>query len=104
MKKNLQKELEIPEGIVLNIENNILIMKKNNEELQRKLDSKLDVKIESGKIRVAVENATKKEKKKFGTLIAHIKNMFIGLNTKFKYKLQIANVHFPINVQVDEKN
>ena len=38
----------------------------------------------------------------FGTLKAHFNNMIKGLTEKFKYKLQIANVHFPMNVSVDK--
>ena len=35
---------------------------------------------------------------------AHIKNMIKGLTEGFKYKLQIANVHFPMNVSHDKEN
>jgi large subunit ribosomal protein L6 len=37
-----------------------------------------------------------------GTVTAHIKNMIKGLTKKFKYKLQISNVHFPMTVTLDK--
>ena len=37
-----------------------------------------------------------------GTVNAHVKNMIKGLNEEYVYKLEIASVHFPMVVKVDE--
>jgi len=102
MKVDLHEEIEIPEGISVVIENHEIIMKKDSDELKRKLNVMIDVRIEGEKIIIEVKKATKTEKKIFGTTKAHIKNMIKGLSEKFKYKLQAASVHFPMTVSVDK--
>jgi large subunit ribosomal protein L6 len=103
-RKDLKNEIEIPEEITANIVENKIIMKKENNELQRRLEGKVDIKIEGNKVILEVKKSTKNEKKVFGTMGAHIKNMIKGLTEGFKYKLQIANVHFPMNVSHDKEN
>jgi large subunit ribosomal protein L6 len=103
-RKDLKKEIIIPEGITANIEENKIIMKKESNELQRRLEGKIDIKIEKDKIILESKKTTKNERKIFGTINAHINNMIKGLTEGFKYKLQIANVHFPMNVSHDKEN
>lgn len=105
MKTDLHEEIEIPEGINAVIENNEMIMKKDNDELRRRLNVLIDVKVEAGKIILEAKKASKRERKIFGTMKAHFNNMIKGLTEKFRYKLQAVSVHFPMNVSVDkEKN
>lgn len=102
IKKDLKEEIEIPEGINAEIKDFKIIMKKNNNELKTKLDANIKTIIEGNKIILEVKKAAKYDKKMFGTIKAHIKNMIRGLTTKFKYKLKISNVHFPMNVAFDK--
>ena len=102
IKKDLRQEIEIPEGIEGIIEGKEIILKKGSDELKRKLSSLIDTKIEGNKIILEVKNVKKNHKKMFGTMKAHIKNMVNGLTEKFKYKLEIANVHFPMTVKLDD--
>jgi len=105
VKTNLHEEIEIPEGIESRIEDDEMIMKKDDEELKRKLNVLVDVNVETGKIILEANKASKRERKIFGTMKAHFNNMIKGLTEKFKYKLQAVSVHFPMNVSVDkEKN
>lgn len=102
--KKLIEEVGFPGEISAKIEGNFLIIGKGNENLQRKLNQNVKIKIHDNKI--IFESETAKNKKKIlGALVAHVKNMIKGLDEKFKYQLQAANVHFPMNVSVDkEKN
>ncbi len=102
-KEKLKEEIEIPEGINVNIEDDEIIMKKDSFELKRKLNSKINVKIEGDKV-VMDSGTTRTEKKIFGSMKAHIRNMIKGLSEGFKYKLQISTVHFPISVEIDKAN
>ncbi|MFH1249366.1 MAG: 50S ribosomal protein L6 [archaeon] len=52
-------------------------------------------------ILLSTKQATKREKKIFGTICAHIKNMINGVINGYEYKLQVCSVHFPISVSVD---
>jgi len=103
-KDNLYEEIEIPEGIGASIDNDILIMKKDDKELRRKLVALIDVKVEGNKIVVSSTRNRRIEKRLFGTFKAHVKNMIKGFEEGFKYKLKIANVHFPMNVSFDSNN
>ena len=102
---DLHEEIEIPKEINASIEDHELIMEKGNDELKRKLNLLMDIKIEGNKLNLTAKKASKREKKMFGTMKAHINNMVKGLIEKFKYKLQAVSVHFPMTVSVDkEKN
>ena len=37
-----------------------------------------------------------------GTTWAHLKNMIKGVNEDFVYELEICNVHFPMNVKLND--
>jgi large subunit ribosomal protein L6 len=102
IRKDLREEIEIPEGINTSIENNEIIMKNDNGELKRKISPKVKTEIKENKIILDVKNANKNQKKMFGTMKAHIKNMINGLTEKFQYKLQVANVHFPMTAEHDK--
>lgn len=110
--KNIKKsqdkfieEIEIPEEITAIIEKEELVMKKEDNELRKKLHPLIGLKIQENKIIIKPRRTTRRDKKMFGTMKAHIKNMIKGLNENFIYRLHIANVHFPMNVSHNkEKN
>lgn len=101
-RNDIREEIVVPEGITANLEENVITMKKGSDELVRKINPMIDVEIDGDKIILGSKKATKKQKKVFGTVKAHLNNMIKGLTEKFKYKLQISNVHFPMTVKVDE--
>lgn len=98
----LHEEIDVPEGISTELDNNFLIMKKDNKLIKRKLNPLINLKIEGKKIVMTSKRARKTEKRLFGTFRAHIKNMIKGLIDEFTYKLQVSNVHFPMSVSYDK--
>jgi len=102
IRKDLREDIEIPKEISANLEENILTLKKDGNETIRKLNPLIEIKLEKNKIVLESKRATKRERKLFGTMKAHIKNMIKGLEEKFKYKLQISSVHFPMTVKINE--
>lgn len=101
-KKKLIEELIIPNDINVEIKNDEITLKKGQGSITRKINTKILLKQEPGKIIVTCKNSNKTEKKIFGSFIAHIKNAIAGLNEPFKYKLQSASVHFPITLTHDK--
>jgi len=99
-RKKILEIIEIPEGINAEISGDVLRIRKDSNELKRRLN--YNVRIEGKKIITECENPTKKDKKKIKSDSAHIKNMISGLNKKYIYKLQICSVHFPMNLSVRE--
>jgi large subunit ribosomal protein L6 len=101
MKKEIFQEIEIPEGIEANFEEDTLIVKGPEGENKRKFNLRnIIFEIKDKKIRIGNEKATKKDKKRINTITAHIKNMIKGIKEKFVYKLKTVFSHFPITVEV----
>jgi len=101
MKKNLFKEIEIPEGVEVNLEGSTLIIKGPEGETKKKFQlKKLELKKQENKIIVGNKKATKNEKKQMNTIEAHIKNMIKGVQEKFEYVLKICFSHFPFTVDI----
>ena len=104
MKINLIKEIEIPEGIEVEINGQEIFVKGNGLENKKKFDfGRINVQKKNNKIILDAKKATKREKKMMGTIATHIKNLFKGIKEKFVYKLEICHLHFPMNVAVNEK-
>lgn len=101
MKKEIKEEIEIPEGIEVNIEGSLLKFKKENMEIDREFTG-FSIKKEGNKLVLHHKKATKREKKLIMTTLAHIKNMIEGLNEGHTYKLEICAVHFPITASYDK--
>ncbi|MAH49457.1 50S ribosomal protein L6 [Candidatus Pacearchaeota archaeon] len=102
MKKNLERVIEIPEGVEVLAEDGLITVKGNGKELKRELNlTGVSVKIDGKELKIFAKNATKRESKLMGTAWAHIKNMIAGAQEDFVYKLEIANVHFPMNVKAE---
>jgi large subunit ribosomal protein L6 len=101
MKKEMSQKIEIPENTELILEGNIIIIKGSQGETRRKLDLKeLEIHKEGNHLTLSCKKATKKEKKRINTGIAHIKNMIKGASKKFEYQMKICFSHFPITAEV----
>ena len=103
-KDSLYEEIEIPGGVSAEIVDDVLVVKKDDKEIKRKLVSLLDIEVKGNKIIITAERNRKLEKKLFGTFKAHINNMIKGLSEGFEYKLRVSNVHFPMNVSFDSNS
>lgn len=103
-KNNLYQEIELPEGITAEVVDDVLIVKKDDKEIKRKLVSLIDIEVKGNKIIISAVRSRKIETKLFGTFKAHVNNMIKGLNEGFEYKLRVSNVHFPMNVSFDSNS
>ena len=74
-RKDLKEEIIISEGISAILEENVITLKKDSEEIVRKFNPMIEVKVDGDKIILESKKATKKQKKVFGTVKAHINNM-----------------------------
>lgn len=101
MKKELQKIIEIPEGIEIRIEGNQVSVKGNQGELSKTFKKgSIDLAVKEKKVLIGHKKATKKEKKMINTIYAHINNMIKGVQEKFEYILKVCYSHFPFNVEI----
>ena len=103
MKKELFKEIDIPEGIEISIKEGEIIVKGPEGENKRDFNIKdLNLEKKDNKLRIGNVRINKKEKKIMNTTVAHIQNMIKGVQNKFEYKLKICFSHFPFNVEIKE--
>jgi len=105
MKKEIIKKITIPEGVSIKIQGNEILAKSGSREAKRKvvIPGNVEVKISNNEIEVIAKNASRRESKIIGTIVAHIKNLIKGMSDDFVYKLEICNVHFPMIVKVEGK-
>jgi large subunit ribosomal protein L6 len=103
MKLDLERVVEIPEGIKVSLDDNdVLAVSGSGKELSKKLNfHKISLNVKDGKVILSSKKATKRESKMMGTINAHLKNMIKGIGEEFIYKMEICNVHFPMNVKIE---
>ena len=100
-KKEIKAEIEIPEGIIIEIDSSSVKVKGNAGEVTKKLSNpNINISKENNKIIFKALKSTKREQKLVNTFTAHMKNMLRGANETYKYKLKICSGHFPMNVSV----
>lgn len=100
MRINFFQEIEIPEGVSVELHKDILKVKGSQGENERHLVLRgLEFKIDGKKIIFGCKKTTKKEKKRINTMKAHIANLIGGVNEKYEYKLKACFVHFPVTLE-----
>lgn len=105
MKHKISETIEIPEGIQCSIKTKVLKVSKLGKELSRNLAIPYtNITIENNKIVFESEKGSKREFKFINSAIAHIKNMFHGLEKEYVYTLEACNVHFPMTLKVEKNN
>ena len=102
-KKEIKVEIEIPEGIEVEINKALVKVKGKAGAVVKKLfNPNIKISKEDNKIVLKALRSTKREQKLANTFRAHIKNMLDGANETYKYKLKICSGHFPMNVSVKD--
>ena len=102
MNKDLERAIEIPEGVEVSINENEFTIKGSGKEVVRSFDlGKVGAEVKDGKIILSAKGATRRESTMIGTTWAHLKNIIKGINEEFVYELEVCNVHFPMNVKME---
>lgn len=102
-KKEIKAEIEIPEGITVQIDGAIVKIKGKTGEVSKKLfNPNVKINNQDNKIIIKATKSTKRELKLVKSFAAHIKNMLKGANEGCKYVLKICSGHFPMNVSVKD--
>jgi len=101
MKFKLEEKVEIPEGIACTYSKGIFTCKKDSTELTRPIKiPEVNLDISGNTITFKAEKINKKGRKVVFSYLKHIKNMIAGVQEKYVYKLESANVHFPMTIKV----
>ncbi|MEA2054800.1 MAG: 50S ribosomal protein L6 [Candidatus Thermoplasmatota archaeon] len=96
-------EIEIPEGVKLDIKGNTVKVEGPKGKLERELvHHSIIIKKENSKVIIRCELPKKEEEALVGTFAAHIRNMIKGVTEGFTYKMKVVYAHFPIKVSVKD--
>ncbi|MFH1290143.1 MAG: 50S ribosomal protein L6 [Nanoarchaeota archaeon] len=102
MKKQMSEKIEIPEGVSCSYESGKLTCRKDSAELSREIKiPQTQVKVGNNEIVLQCGKGSKNQYKIIKSNIAHIKNMFLGLQDKFVYELEAVSVHFPMTLKAE---
>ena len=93
-----KRELVIPEGVTVSIENNTVAVKGPKGELSIPYSKLITVEVEDNKIIVKRLNETKVAKQLHGTTNALINNMIIGVTQGYTKELEAVGVGYRFNV------
>ena len=97
--EEINADVEIPEGVQVNISGKVINIKGAKGELSREFkDPNIEFSNVDGKIKIMTKKPSKKEKAIIFTYRAHVRNMIKGVTESFKYELKICSTHFPMNV------
>jgi large subunit ribosomal protein L6 len=104
MKTEIIKDIEFPEGISAKLDNNLLTLSKGKANLSKDIFlPRVKPSLSANKLTFVSKKGNKNQLKQIMSLLAHIRNMILGMNNKFVYKMQECHVHFPMTLKV-EKN
>lgn len=101
-RKDIVESITIPAGIELKVEGKKIIAKKDSKVIERFIDPSIEAKIDNNILNLKVKKARREEKRKLGTVMSHIRNMFEGIDKAYEYELEICHVHFPVTVTYDK--
>lgn len=95
-----KKTIQIPSGVTVSQEGNVLTVKGPKGTLTRIVNPAVTVNISANEITVDVQNKEeKKERSLWGTFSAHIQNMVQGVTQGFKRQLEVNGVGYRVATQ-----
>ncbi len=101
VEKEIVVTVRIPEGINFTVEGHNVTIKTDKGEYSREFKSHRLVLEKKGQDLVLVGSPVNKQTRALlNTVVAHLKNMIIGLKFGYKYTMKISYSHFPMTAEV----
>ena len=86
--------IEIPQGVDVKIEDNVITVKGPKGELKQTLNPALTIEVEGNEIKVSRPDDERESRAQHGLYRALIHNMVVGVSTGFKKELEIVGVGY----------
>jgi large subunit ribosomal protein L6 len=100
-KKEHWGEIEIPEGIDVKVDKGIVEVRGSLGTVVKDLSKvPIDIFVEDKKIRFRIYMKGKKGASLINTISSKFRNLFIGVEKGYTYKMKVFYIHFPITVEV----
>jgi len=102
--KNIDKEVELPEGVEVAVEGRFVKVSGPKGELELSLrNSLVELIKEDRRVKVIAKKIAKRQKTDLNTFVAHLKNAIKSVQEGHTYRLKICSGHFPMNVSSSGK-
>lgn len=96
-----KKSISVPEGITIDIKENLFTASKGDNQLSCDIDSKIKVSFKDSTIQVDRIDDEKKSKALHGLTRALINNIIIGLSEGFSKELELVGVGYTAEIKND---
>jgi large subunit ribosomal protein L6 len=104
MKEDIIKEIALVDGVSAIVKAGIVTIKGTKGEVTRKLiHPRITFEVQDNKLILKSLKSTKREKTLIGAFESHINNMVQGVQEHFVYTVKICSGHFPMNVQMSNR-
>lgn len=99
-----EQRIEIPSDCQVSLENKTVTVNGPKGSLKRAFpEPQTLIKREDNELVVTTHINRKKTRALVGTAVAHVRNMFIGVQYGYEYEMKIVYSHFPITMEVQDK-
>jgi large subunit ribosomal protein L6 len=101
-----EKKIKVPEGLTAEVSGMKVVVSGPKAKLSREFSGMFGIKIErtADGIKASSESDIRKQKSKVGAVIAHIRNLFMGVTEGYTARLKVIYTHFPVTVKVEDKD
>ncbi len=86
--------IEIPAGVTVKIENNVVTVKGPKGELSQKVNPDIEVKVEDGHISVTRPSDAREHRAQHGLYRSLINNMVVGVSTGYHKEMELVGVGY----------
>ncbi|HIJ00408.1 MAG: large subunit ribosomal protein [Candidatus Methanomethylophilaceae archaeon] len=101
----IDNEIEIPEGVTVTKDGDILTVSGPKGHLSREFRyPRVELSVSGNVINIRSEFPRVREKAIVGTFESHIRNMMYGVKHGYTYKMKVVYSHFPMKVTVKDGN
>lgn len=99
------QSIEIDSECQVTLDDRTVTVKGPKGTLQRSFpEPQASIRIDGKEVYVSTDINRKRTRALVGTVIAHIRNMMLGVQFGYEYEMKIVYSHFPISVEVQDKN
>jgi large subunit ribosomal protein L6 len=98
------QSIEIDSDCEVTLDDKTVTVKGPKGTLQRSFpEPQTSIRIDGKEVYVSTDINRKRTRALVGTVIAHIRNMTLGVQFGYEYEMKIVYSHFPISVEVQDK-
>ncbi len=99
-----EQRIEIPSDCQISLEDKTITISGPKGSLERSFpEPQTNIQTEGNELVVSTHINRKRTRALVGTVIAHIRNMLLGVQHGYEYEMKIVYSHFPISVEIKDK-